>query len=164
MMQIWELACGETYSWHAREANTDCECIHSQWSDIWTFTVAVASINGVKLISPKMAASDVGTTNIGFSWTSVPDATTYSFVLSPNANLTNAEVSTEISSTAYNYPGPIEYGATCYWQVKAWKDGTLLSTSDVGVFTVTSAPVTPPSPTVVEQTPPQQSTSHPPSR
>ena len=151
-----ELVCGSTYQWHVREANTDCECIHSRWSATWTFTVATSSANGVKLIAPEMAATDIGTTNIGFSWTSVPDATSYSFVLSPNANLSGALVSQEICTTAFNYAGPLENGKTYYWQVKAWKGTTLLSTSTIGVFTVGPKPVAPQPPVVVEQTPAPQ--------
>jgi len=149
-----ELVCGSSYQWHVREANTDCECIHSRWSDTWNFTVATSSLNGVQLIAPTMAATDIGTTNIGFSWTSVPDATSYSFVLSPNANLSGALVSQEIGTTAFNYAGPLDNGKTYYWQVKAWKGTTLLSTSPVGVFTVGPAPVAPQPPVVVQQTPP----------
>jgi len=106
-----------------------------------------------QLISPEVAATNIGTTNIGFSWTSVPDATSYSFVLSPNANLSGALVSQEISTTAFNYAGPLEFGKTYYWQVKAWKGTTLLSTSNVGVFTVGPAPVAPQPPVVVQTTP-----------
>ena len=69
-----QLVCGSSYQWHVREANTDCECIHSRWSETWGFTVATSSSNGVQLISPEMAATDIGTTNVGFSWTSVPGA------------------------------------------------------------------------------------------
>ena len=72
---------------------------------------------------------------------SVPDATSYSFVLSPNANLSGALVSQEISTTAFNYAGPLENEKTYYWQVKVWKGTTLLSTSSIGVFTVAPAPV-----------------------
>jgi hypothetical protein len=151
-----ELVCGSTYKWRVREANTTCECIHSQWSATWTFTVATASSNGVKLIAPEMAATDIGTTNAGFSWTSVPDATSYSFVLSPNSNLFGALVSQEIGTTAFNYAGPLENGKTYYWQVKAWKGTTLLSTSPIGVFTVGPKPVEPQAPVVVQQTPAPQ--------
>jgi len=147
------LNCGSSYQWRVREADTDCECIHSRWSDTWTFTVAASALDGVRLISPEVAATNTGTTNIGFSWTSVPDATSYSFVLSPNANLSGALVSQEISTTAFNYAGPLEFGKTYYWQVKAWKGTTLLSTSNVGVFTVGPAPVAPQPPVVVQTTP-----------
>ena len=78
----------------------------------------------------------MGTTNLGFYWTSVADATSYSFVLSPNVNLTDALVSQQTASTSLNVAGPLDYSKTYYWQVGAWKGSTLLTTSNVGVFTV----------------------------
>ena len=147
------LTCGETYTWKVREANTTCECVHSPWSEIWTFTIAVGASDAISLLSPDEGAFNVPLSNVGFSWTSVPAATTYSFVLSPNAALTGALVSQDLSSTAFNFVGPLDYDKAYYWQVKAWKDSTLLTTSSIGVFNTGSEPVTPPPPVVVEPTP-----------
>ncbi|MEJ2047344.1 MAG: hypothetical protein P8X92_04710, partial [Dehalococcoidia bacterium] len=142
------LECGMTYTWHVRMANTSCECVHSPWSETWTFTVAV-----IQLLAPTKGALDVPTQNIGFSWTSVRNATSYSFVLSPNANLTGALVSQDMSTTAFNYVGPLDYSKAYYWQIIAWEDGTRLTTSSIGVFNTMAEPVEPTPPVVVEQQP-----------
>jgi len=136
-----------------REANTSCECVHSPWSETWTFTVAVGSVDAIKLLAPTGGALGVPISNIGFSWTNVPDASSYSFVLSPNAALTGALASQDLSSTAFNFVGPLDYGKFYYWQIKAWKDGTLLTASVIGVFSTMAEPVTPPPPVIVEPTP-----------
>jgi photosystem II stability/assembly factor-like uncharacterized protein len=94
------LECGMTYTWHVREANTSCECVHSPWSETWTFTIAVGAADAIQLLSPTKGALDVPIQKIGFSWTSVRNASSYSFVLSPNANLTGALVSQDMSTTA----------------------------------------------------------------
>jgi hypothetical protein len=147
------LECGNTYTWKVREANTACECIHSPWSEIWSFTVAVSASDAISLLSPDEGALAVQINNVGFSWSSVRDADSYSFVLSPNAALTGALVSQDMSSTAFNYSGPLDYSKSYYWQIKAWKDGTLLTTSAIGVFSTMAEPQEPTPPVVIEETP-----------
>jgi hypothetical protein len=147
------LECGNTYTWKVREANTSCECVHSPWSEIWSFTVAVGSADAIKLLAPTSGALGVPISNIGFSWSSAPDATSYTFILSGNAALTGALVSQDLSSTAFNYVGPLDYGKAYYWQVKAWKDSVLLTTSVVGVFNTMAEPEEPTPPVEVTTTP-----------
>jgi hypothetical protein len=147
------LECGMTYTWHVREANTSCECVHSPWSETWSFTVTVGAADAIQLLAPTKGALDVPVSNIGFSWTSVRNATSYSFVLSPNANLTGALVSQDMSTTAFNYVGPLDYSKAYYWQIIAWEDGTRLTTSSIGVFNTMAEPVAPTPPVVVEQQP-----------
>ena len=147
------LTCGATYTWHVREANTSCECVHSPWSDTWTFTISVGGGDGISLLSPDEGALGVPISNVGFSWTSVPDADSYSFILSPNANLTGALVSQDQGTTAFNYSGELDYNKAYYWQVKAWKGSVLLTTSSVGVFNTMDEPTEPTPPVVVEETP-----------
>jgi hypothetical protein len=147
------LECGMTYTWHVREANTDCECVHSPWSGTWTFTVAVGAADAIQLLSPTKGAMDVPIQNIGFSWSSVRNASSYSFVLSPNANLAGALVSQDMSTTAFNYVGPLNYSKAYYWQIIAWEDGTRLTTSSIGVFNTMAEAAAPTPPVVVEQQP-----------
>jgi hypothetical protein len=147
------LECGNTYTWKVREANTDCECVHSPWSEVWSFTVAVGAADAIKLLSPDEGTLGVPIENVGFSWSSVRDADSYSFVLSPNAALTGAIVSQDMSSTAFNYSGPLDYSKSYYWQIKAWKDGTLLTTSAIGVFSTMAEPAAPTPPVEVTTTP-----------
>jgi hypothetical protein len=153
LVDYYYIECGETYTWHVREANTSCECVHSPWSDTWTFTVAVGAADAIDLLAPTKGAMDVPIQNVGFSWTSVRNATSYSFVLSPNANLTGALVSQDMSTTAFNFVGPLDYSEAYYWQIIAWEDGTRLTTSSIGVFNTMAEPVAPTPPVVVEQQP-----------
>jgi hypothetical protein len=147
------IQCGRTYTWHVRMADTSCECVHSPWSETWTFTIASSSLDAVKLIAPKNGELDLPISDVGFSWTEVPKGTSYSFALSPNANLTSALVSQEVSGTAFKFAGPLGYDKVYYWQVKAWKGTTLLSTSSIGVFHTMAKAVEPPPPLVVEPAP-----------
>jgi hypothetical protein len=136
-----------------RMADTSCECVHSPWSETWTFTVAPGAADAIQLLAPTKGAMDVPIQNIGFSWSSVRNASSYSFVLSPNANLAGALVSQDMSTTAFNYVGPLDYSKAYYWQIIAWEDGTRLTTSSIGVFNTMAEPVEPTPPVVVEEQP-----------
>jgi hypothetical protein len=153
LVDYYFLECGNNYTWHVRMANTDCECVHSPWSDTWSFTIAVGAADAIQLLSPTKGAMDVPINNIGFSWTSVRNATAYSFTLSPNADLTGALITQNQSTTAFNYAGPLDYGKAYYWQVIAWEDGTRLNTSSIGVFSTMAEPAAPTPPVVIEQQP-----------
>ena len=147
------LECGTTYTWQVREANTASECVHSPWSETWTFTIAVGAADAIKLLAPDSGAMGVPINSVAFSWSSVINADSYSFILAPNANLTGALVSMDMGDTAYNFVGPLEFGKAYYWKVVAWKDGTILTTSNVGAFNTEAAPVPSTPPVVVETTP-----------
>ncbi|MDD5591179.1 MAG: hypothetical protein PHY18_04560 [Dehalococcoidales bacterium] len=148
------LECGRTYTWHVREANTETdECVHSPWSETWSFTIEASSANAVKLIAPEQGAVVAQRTGVGFSWSSVYDATTYSFVLSASPDLSGALASADVTGTAYAYSGTLDYETTYYWQVTAWKDGTMLSQSDVGTFAIAAEEIIP---EPVQPTPPPE--------
>ncbi|MDD4984551.1 MAG: sialidase family protein [Dehalococcoidales bacterium] len=158
------LECGRTYTWHVREANTETdECVHSPWSETWSFTIEASSANAVQLIAPEQGDVIAQRTGVGFSWSSVYDATTYSFVLSASPDLSGALASADVTGTAYSYSGTLDYETTYYWQVTAWKDGTMMSQSDVGTFAIAAEeivpePVQPTPPPVVNIPPVQQVT------
>jgi len=88
----------------------------------------------IRLLAPEPNSSATPIRNLGFRWTSVEGATSYTFVLSPNANLSGALVSQEVFGTANDFAGPLQAGRSYYWQVKAWKDRAVVSGSPVGVF------------------------------
>ena len=129
------LYCGNTYTWHVREANTETgECVHSPWSETWSFTIAASSGDAVKLIAPEAGAMGVPLTGVGFTWSSVSKATSYSFVLSANADLSGALATSDQSGTAYSYTGTLDNETSYYWQVTAWKGSVMLSQSNIGTF------------------------------
>ena len=142
-----KLECGRTYTWHVREANTETdECVHSPWSETWSFTVEASSANAVKLIAPKQGDTVYQRTGVGFSWTSVYDANKYTFVLSAKPDLSGALATAEVNGTAYAYSGTLDYETTYYWQVTAWKGSTMMSQSDIGTFAIAAEEYIPPEP------------------
>jgi len=130
-----------------RLANTESdECVHSPWSDTWSFTIAASAADAVSLIAPENGDMGIQISSVPFSWSSVSNADSYSFVLSPNSDLSGALASEELSGTAYEYTGSLDYLTPYYWQVTAWKDGTALSQSVIGAFTTIAEPVPTPEP------------------
>jgi len=70
-------------------------------------------------------------------------ATSYSFVLSESADLSGALATSDQSGTAYAYSGTLDNEVSYYWQVTAWKDGIMLSQSDIGTFSTAPEEIAP---------------------
>jgi len=118
-------SCGTTFYWRVRSADAETgEIIHSPWSEVRSFTVAVGPMAAVTLTNPSNGAIGVSVSNIPFTWDAVADATGYEFSL-VNAE-TDAEVvsATAVSGTTYTYTGTLSYDTSYFWTVKAFKDTT----------------------------------------
>jgi len=145
-MDIWGeyrlLICEFTYYWRVRAADaaTD-QIIHSWWSDAWSFTVAPGPGTGVELISPENGATGVAVKDIPFSWSEVASADEYDWMLSANSDLSTPISTLEgLTNTAGTYSGTaLDYETPYFWQVTALKDGSPISTSEVGTFTTAEA-------------------------
>jgi len=151
-----DLNCSTQYFWRVRAHYAETgETIASWWSDAWSFTVEAGPGAAIGPTAPDDGASNVALTGIGFTWTSVADATSYDFVLSASADLSSPiDSKTGLKGTAYTFGGELDNSTTYFWQVTAMKDGNVFSQSDVNTFT-TVAPG-------VEPVPPVQVTTYPP--
>jgi hypothetical protein len=139
------LAAGTTYYWHVRVAAVETgEVVRSQWSETCSFNIM--SGVGISLLAPENGDMGIGIESVGFSWSGVGGATSYSFVFSENSDLSGAMASEELSGTAYTYTGMLDYSTPYFWQVTAWKNGSELATSNVGAFTTAAAPEPAPEP------------------
>jgi len=127
-----------TYYWRVRvvEAET-CQDIHSWWSDTMSFTVSPTTWAAeIELVSPVPGALNVPTKNVGFSWDLAATVDAFDWVLSPNADLSSpVDSETALTNTACTSTGTLTYGTTYYWQVTAYNEGAVISTSSVGTFT-----------------------------
>jgi len=147
---IWEgaLDCNTTYYWRVRTRYAETpEAIRSFWSDTWSFTVEAGPTVAIGLTSPDDGATNLPLTSIGFTWTSVADATSYDWVLSANADLSSpVETKTGLADTAYTYTGTLKTSTTYFWRVTAMKDDNVFSESDISTFITAPEPVPPPPP------------------
>jgi len=139
-------SCGTTFYWRVRSADAETdEIIHSPWSEVRSFTVAIGPMAEITLTNPANGAIGVAVSNIPFTWDAVADATGYEFSLMNAA--TDAEVvSASVSGTTYTYTGTLSYDTSYYWMVKAMKDGVVFSEA-TATFTTGAEGVVPPEPT-----------------
>jgi hypothetical protein len=119
------LEAGHTYYWRARvrQAASGQQML-SPWSEVSSFTVksgtaAITSSYGVQPISPGNGQVACPVTSASFSWSPMADTTRYRFVLSKDAGMTQVVVDDIIGTTAYNYPGQLEYDQAYFWRVMA---------------------------------------------
>jgi len=139
-------SCGTRFYWRVRSADAETdEIIHSPWSEVRSFTVAVGPMAALTLTNPSNGAIGVSVSNIPFTWDAVADATGYEFSL-VNAE-TDAEVvsATSVSGTTYTYTGTLDYDTSYFWTVKAFKDTTAFGDA-TATFTTGAEGVVPPAP------------------
>jgi hypothetical protein len=131
-----------TYYWRVRTSQGEtCQEIHSWWSEAQSFMVApTAAAAEIELISPVPGATGVGIENVGFSWHLLASADDFDWVLDDNADLSSPiESKTGLTGTAYQCTETLDYGTTYFWEVIAYKGGSAIAMSAIGVFTTASS-------------------------
>ena len=132
------LSCETTYYWRVRAADAETgQIIHSWWSDPLKFTIGPSIQAGtITLVSPEPGATGVAIKNVGFSWDLLAEADAFDWVLDNNSDLsTPVESKTELTTKAYECTMTLTYSTTYYWQVTAYNEGAVISTSSIGTFT-----------------------------
>ena len=134
------LEAGETYYWKVR-VNRDATYVrgNGQWSEVMSFSLADGTASEPTHTSPGLLTPENNATNVAvspsFSWTPLPEATEYEFILASDKSLEQVLISKDISNTSYDYNDKLEPGTTYYWQVRAIKP-FLSQPSPVNSFTV----------------------------
>ena len=133
-LTVYGLAELTTFYWRVRAVNSLGE---SNWSAIWSFTTAEASINPPAiplLMSPPNNAVDVEL-SMQMQWYSSEMAETYSLQMSVNSDFSALFVNiTGISDTVYN--SPLLNGGTVYfWRIRAVNAGGVSGWSESWHFT-----------------------------
>jgi hypothetical protein len=131
------LSAETTYYIRVRAADAATgEIIHSWWSDPISIRTGPSPAAGaIELVAPVPGALNQPTKNVGFSWNLLADADSFGWKLSKNADLSAPLDSKNLTSKACTYAGTLDHGTTYYWQVKAYNEGALVSTSSIGTFT-----------------------------
>jgi hypothetical protein len=132
------LSAETTYYIRVRGADAATgEIIHSWWSDPISITTAAFGEAGtIHLVAPEPGALNQPIKNLGFSWNLAATWDSFDWVLSANADLSSPlDSKTGLTSTATSYMGTLDHGTTYYWQVTAYNEGALISTSAIGTFT-----------------------------
>ncbi len=119
------LECGHTYYWRvqARECATG-EVIRSPWSEVRSFTVkaglpVVSPYLGLQLLGPNNGCLGCPVAPASFSWSPFKETTKYKFVLAKDSEMTQVVKEAEVSTTAYEYDGTLDYSTNYFWRVMA---------------------------------------------
>jgi hypothetical protein len=139
------LISGTEYYWRVRAV----EPIKSPWSEVWSFSSALAEelwtpLANTSGMSPSCGASDVPI-KPSFCWQSVEGATGYEFVLARDEEFSDVVIAKTgadaLDNTVWGCDRGLDYATTYYWKVRAVSD---ISYSQWGacLFTTEAAPST----------------------
>ena len=117
----------------------------SDWSATFSFQTVVVTTPyyGPQLLSPSNGSTGIPVSSVSFSWSPYEDATHYRFVLARDAALTNVVVEADVTTTAYEFTGTLDYSANYFWRVKTTAP-TGSGWSATFSFQTESAPTPPP--------------------
>jgi hypothetical protein len=114
---------GAFYYWHIRCIHAATwEFIRSPWSDTERFLVKPGYVVNTPFLGPQLLAPVDGcgcpcNAPVSFSWSPYKEATKYKFEFSENADMSRPLVTTNLTSTAYQYGGQLQYGKSYFWRV-----------------------------------------------
>jgi hypothetical protein len=121
--QWGNLECGHTYYWRiqVRECATT-QIVRSPWSEVRSFTVKAGlpvstPYYGVQLLSPNNGGLGIPVKPVSFSWSPFKETTKYKFVLATDAAMTQVVKEADVTTTAFEYDGTLEYSSNYFWRV-----------------------------------------------
>jgi len=119
------LESGHSYYWRVRvrQAATG-QVMRSPWSEVKSFTVgsglpASTPSHGIQPVYPNNGHGSCPVKPVSFTWSPLKDTTRYRFVLAEDAAMTQVVKEAEVTTTAYDYDGQLEYGQSYFWRVMA---------------------------------------------
>ena len=119
------LEAGHSYYWRVKVQDVATgDAITSPWSWREIFTVkaglpVATPYYGLELLSPNNGCIGCPVKPASFSWSPFPQTTKYEFVLATDAAMADMVVEAEVTTTAYEHEGMLEYGTNYFWQVRA---------------------------------------------
>ena len=99
----------------------------------------------VSPVTPSAGAINVDRTKISFTWNAQGEIDSFGWVLSANPDLSDPIESTGgVAYTSCTSTVTLDHETTYYWQVTAWRNGDMVSWSDIASFTTMPEPPPPP--------------------
>ncbi len=119
------LECGHTYYWRVqvRQCATG-QWITSPWSEVRNFTIkaglpVTTPYYGPQLLAPNNGCLGCPVKPLSFSWSPFKETTKYKFVLAKDAAMTQIVKEADVTTTAYEYDGTLDYRSNYFWRVMA---------------------------------------------
>ena len=116
---------GAIYWWRIRSARSATgQIAASPWSEPRSFTVKAGFIvntpyYGVQLLAPGNGCTGCQVKPASFSWSPWKDATKYEFALAADPEFRQIIITSNPTTSAYEYGGALDYGANYFWRVRA---------------------------------------------
>jgi hypothetical protein len=119
------LECGHTYYWRVkvRECATG-QWARSPWSEVRSFTVkaglpVTTPYYGPQLLAPNNGCLGCPVKPASFSWSPFKETTKYKFQLAKDAAMTQIVKEADVTTTAYEYDGTLDYSSNYFWRIMA---------------------------------------------
>jgi hypothetical protein len=153
------LESGHTYYWRVRvrQAATG-QVMRSPWSEVKSFTVesglpVSTPSYGLQPVYPNNGCSRCPVKPVSFTWSPLKDTTRYHFILAKKADMTQVVVEADVTGTAFEYDGQLEYGQSYFWQVMALEPAPSDWSATFSFQTQAAPPTTPAQPALQPETP-----------
>jgi hypothetical protein len=117
------LECGHTYYWRVKvRACVTQQQIRSPWSEVRSFTVkaglpVTTPYYGPQLLAPNNGCLGCPVSPASFSWSPFKETSKYKFVLATDAEMTQVVKEAEVTTTAFEYDGTLNYSTNYFWRV-----------------------------------------------
>jgi hypothetical protein len=152
------LECGHTYYWRIQV--TQCatgQWIRSPWSEVRSFTIkaglpVTTPYYGVQLLAPNNGCLGCPVKPVSFSWSPFKETTKYKFVLAKDAAMTQVVKEADVTTTAFQYDGTLDYTTSYFWRVMSVEPAPSDWSATFSLMTE-AAPPAAPGPTPAPPTP-----------
>ncbi len=152
------LECGHTYYWRVKvRMSATTQIARSPWSEVRSFTIKAGlpvstPYYGVQLLSPNNGGLGIPVKPVSFSWSPFKETTKYKFVLAKDAAMTQVVKEADVTTTAFEYDGALEYSSNYFWRVQSVEPAPS-DWSATFSFLTEAAPAAAPGPTPAPPTP-----------
>jgi len=152
------LECGHTYYWRVKVRScATLQWIRSPWSEVRSFTIkaglpVTTPYYGVQLLSPNNGGLGIPVKPVSFSWSPFLETTKYKFVLAKDAAMTQVVKEADVTTTAFQYDGTLDYSTSYFWRVMSVEPAPSDWSATFSIMTE-AAPPAAPGPTPAPPTP-----------
>lgn len=143
---LTKLVSGTTYYWRVRSTKP----LKSPWSATWSFAPALGDVQGSALATSVGITPSAGAASVpirpAFTWSPVPGATGYEFMLAKDSEFTDVVVAMTgadaLPTTVWTCDRNLDYSTTYFWKVRPIS-ATAYGQWVINVFSTEAAPSSP---------------------
>jgi hypothetical protein len=113
-----------TVKWHCLDAQGTPFNVTGEYSTLPSASATLPPLDttpyyGVQLLSPNNGGMGIPVKPVSFSWSPFKETTKYKFVLAKDAAMTQIVKEADVTTTAYECDGTLDYSTNYFWRVMA---------------------------------------------